>query len=112
METVKELLRLQTSGENQNTSNNEPSELVKKQLVEGTGFEIVTVENKGSFIVLGKYRLTDIYETEEECREMIKNKDWELILGLMGAVMEHNHVTVKTYTNGNGQTTEVSTELQ
>lgn len=88
--TNKELLHTQNSVANQNTDNQQSSQTIKREPVKDTGFEIITIEGKGSFITLGKFRLTDLKETPELCRDMIRNRDWELILGLMGAVLQNN----------------------
>lgn len=85
--TQAELLKLQNTTEETNTSR-EPSntQLIHRERVEGTGFDIITIEENKSFVALGKYRLTT-ERTAEECREMINNKDWEIILGLIGAAL-------------------------
>lgn len=90
MNSQKELLHTQTSTENQNTNNKNsdlPSQLVEKEKYEGTGFHIVGNKEQGYFVALGTYRLTRM-QTKEECITMIENKDYELILGLIGASIE------------------------
>lgn len=96
METAKELLKLQTGGELMNTDNQNSTELIKTHQVENTGFCIIEVQDKGCFVTLGMYRLTEYKETIEECLRMIEEKDWELILGLMGAVQQHSEKELTT----------------
>lgn len=84
--TQRELLRTLTSTNQQTPNNlNSSEQLVNRIPVENTGFWIIGDKDHGYFISLGAYRLTETRQTEEECREMIENKDWEIILGLIGA---------------------------
>lgn len=87
----KELLELQnTTGTNDTGSSNSTSqndELVERIKVPGTGFEIVGNKEKGYFIALGTYRLTE-FKSKEYCMKMIEIKDWDLIVSLIGAAIQ------------------------
>lgn len=90
-QTQSELLSLHTTTDSTNTDKpNSNSELVYKERVEKTAFDIVGNEDNGYFIALGSYRLISPQKTIEKCRIMIQTKDWELILGLIGACMEES----------------------
>lgn len=86
--TQKELLQLQNTTDVTSTNKPNSTELVRKEHVEGTGFDIVGNEEQGYMIALGNYRLTEWRKTIEECRDMIEKRDWELILGMMGACIQ------------------------
>lgn len=90
--TNSELLQSQTTTENQNTNNQKSNtQLVERERVENTGFEIIGNEENGYFIALGTYRLTQA-QSKKECLRMIKTKDYELLLGLIGACIEANKI--------------------
>lgn len=84
-----ELLQSQTTTENQNTNNQKSNtELIERHTIKGTGFEIIGNPEKGYMIALGQYRLTEFQPTIYDCEQMIKNRDYELILGMIGAAIE------------------------
>lgn len=75
---MKKKAQEQLMAEIQEEVRNFSEELVMREAVERTDFTIVTVADKGSFIAAGQNMLTD-FMTEDECRQMIENKDWKLI---------------------------------
>lgn len=85
-----ELLSIQSGTEKLNTNNNQSSQLVDKERVENTGFDIVGNQDHGYFVALGAFRITKA-QSKEECNRMINEKDYELIIGLIGACMQANN---------------------
>lgn len=84
--TQNDLLKLQnTTEETQQNNNNSPSELVEREKVEGTGFEIIGNKEKGYFVALGIFRITEPKPSKGILRKMIQHKDYEIILGLISA---------------------------
>lgn len=81
-----ELLGLQTNAQEQ-VSNYKSGELVQREHVEGTPFQIITIE-QGSFLAVGNKRVTD-YTTKEECKRMIEEKGWDLICTVVTIIAEH-----------------------
>ena len=65
-------LNNQTGGKFLDTS----SELIQRE--EHKPFIVVTIEEKGSFIAFGNFKLSEI-TTKERCIEMIETRDWDLI---------------------------------
>lgn len=63
------------------------SELVEKEQVPDTGFHIIGNKEYGYFVALGTYRITKA-QSKTKCLEMIETKDYELLLGLIGACIE------------------------
>lgn len=86
-QTNSELLNLHTTTESKNTHKQQSnSELIHTEDV--GSFKIVGNEERGYFVSLGKYRLTEARTTIEECKKLIETKDWELLLALMGVYYE------------------------
>lgn len=85
---MRELLQSQLSGENPNFGKQPSTELKVNKHIEGTGFHIVGNDEYGYFITLGPYKLTPPRKTVEECETMIANRDWDVIVGLVGATVE------------------------
>lgn len=87
MTTQRELLELQNTTEKPNTNNQQSSQLVEIEIYEGTAFHIVGNQEQDYFVALGKYRITKS-QSKEECRRMINEKDYEIILGLIEACLQ------------------------
>lgn len=66
----------------------EKRQIVNVQPIDNTPFSIVTIE-EGSFVALGKYRLTD-YMSPDECLEKAKVDNWEFLLSVMQVFLELN----------------------
>lgn len=73
-----ELLNTQTSAEQQDS--NQSSQLIERETLDGTPFEIVTTE-EGTFVALGSYRLTE-FMSKEDAKEKIQKKHWDLIISV------------------------------
>lgn len=86
LKKVKELLRSLNFAKKQSTNSKQSAseELVNKYQVPGTAFQIIGNKEKGYFIALGQYRVSDPQKTVQDCQTMIDNKDWDLIVNLMG----------------------------
>lgn len=83
-----ELLQSQITTETTNTNNKQSNtQLVDKEHIDGTPFDIVGDEELGYFVAIGNYRITQTHD-KEDCRTMIRVMEWELILGLIGACIE------------------------
>ena len=66
------------------------------KIVEGTPIAILS-SDKGHFGVIGKNRVTEVYENYEECLKHCKgNPTWEMVTALIERVIE-----VKLNTKGN-----------
>lgn len=76
-----------------NVSNSKGTELIKRNAIFGTPFTVITME-EGSFVGMGKYRLTDLMP-EEECIQLIEDRDWMLICSLVSIISE----SIKSTTN-------------
>lgn len=66
----------------------ENNELVKRTQVEGTPFVIVTTPDGGSVVTLGKYRVSEPFETELGAIDYVGSKDWNLILSVAMLIAE------------------------
>lgn len=77
-QTNTELLNTQTSVEQQDSK--QSSQLIERETLDGTPFEIVTTE-EGTFVALGSYRLTE-FMSKEDAKEKIQKKHWDLIISV------------------------------
>lgn len=73
-------------GEVNNSNSN--YELMKRKNIENTPFTIITIENNEHFITLGKYRLSEKYETFEEAEQNANTIDWNKIMQIIGIMIE------------------------
>ena len=71
-------MNTQTSAEVQDS--NQSSQLIERETLDGTPFEIVTTE-EGTFVALGSYRLTE-FMSKEDAKEKIQKKHWDLIISV------------------------------
>lgn len=81
-----DLLNTQTNAEeNQSKERYSNEEIIKRELIPGSPFIKVTVE-EGIFIALGENRLTDIYGTQSELDEYMDT--WEFMIILISCVAD------------------------
>lgn len=78
----KDLLSTQLNAEE--TNNSEYS--IKHDIVPNTPFAITTDE-KGSFLRMGMYRLTE-YKSIDEIHDYIKNNQWDLVVNIVSAILD------------------------
>lgn len=86
-DTQRELLQSQTNVE-ESQDKEKSSELVQREKVEGTPFDLINVEDKGWFLALGKYRMTEPGLDREVLRKIVADKDWMLILDTIAILTE------------------------
>lgn len=78
---TQESLNTQTNAkENQNNS-----QLISKEQIEKTPFEIITSE-EGSFLAIGHYRLTETTSKENIMQHLLTNQ-WDIIINLINATI-------------------------
>lgn len=63
-------------------------ELVKMNPIEGTPFTLVTVKERGTFVALGRMRLTDSYEREADAVKQVNVNNWEFTIAVIYAVVD------------------------
>lgn len=77
-------------------------ELIKIIEIEDSPFQIVKTEDK-YFLAMGKYRLSEMFDTEKEAREDVKDLSWFRLLSVMHAVasevIEHDKAVEKAKLN-------------
>lgn len=62
-------------------------ELLKIEVVEGTPFVTVTTE-KGTFVALGRGRITESYPTKEGALAQIYPSNWDFMLSVIYAMIK------------------------
>jgi len=70
-------------------NNPKSKELVKRTQVDETPFTIITdTEKNVSFGVMGKYKITEDYKTEEECRSELKKITWNRLIQIVMLIID------------------------
>lgn len=92
METRELSLSQTNAGENQNNSDLN-TELVHREKVPGTPFEIVGNNDHGYFLALGKYRLSNHLDLEhttlqEAAKHELKENGWNIITNLITLIIQ------------------------
>ena len=89
---MEQILNDQTGG---NLTENKGEQLVKREQVRGTPFEIIELENNIPFIALGTWKVfeEDGYTTEQ-LKEKIYNLDYDFLICLISTVT-HVQETLK-----------------
>lgn len=98
--------QLHTDISAQKEANNNPSTLVERNPIINTPFHTVK-ENEKWFIVIGRYKLTDAVDTEEEALKELETKKWLILVNTICAInhadlernLRENEVTKKTKTD-------------
>ncbi len=71
--------------------NIEGKELIERTEVEETPFVVITTE-EGSFVGLGKYRVSEIFKNKEEALKDANNITWTKIIQLIIAIKENKEL--------------------
>lgn len=85
----RDLLQSQTNVEeihNKDSGENKP--LIDRRQIEGTPFWIIGSEEKGYCLVMGKWKITQEYDTIPEVELQLKSQQWQLILRMIGIICE------------------------
>lgn len=69
------------------TLQDKTEKLLDIQQVEGTPFVTVTTEN-GTFVALGRGRITDNYGTKQEALDQIYPSNWDFMLSVIFAMIK------------------------
>lgn len=83
---IKESSNTQTSVETLDNKNSN-SEMFTHEQVEETPFTIIKHEEK-YFGVLGNHRVTQLFDTKEECENDLKDINWNRVMQVIWAVVE------------------------
>lgn len=83
---IKESLNTQTSVEKLDNKNSN-SEMFESTQIEETPFTIIKHDEK-YFGVLGNHRITQIFDTKEECEADLKDINWNRVMQVIWAVVE------------------------
>lgn len=70
----------------QTTSSNSNFELVKRTEIADSPFIVITTE-EGSCGVMGNYRLTEIYATEQEAIDEVQKITWNNIIRVVSCIL-------------------------
>lgn len=73
---------------------NSNSELLKREPIEDTPFEVVTTE-KGSFVGMGMYRMTEVYDKPEHAKDAIMKLTWKNVINVFAIMINELNKPVK-----------------
>lgn len=73
---------------NAGETHKENSPLIEHNELPNTPFHITGSKEKGYFLRLGDYRLTDIYKTEKQLFQQFEKQQWNIIMRMTGAIIE------------------------
>lgn len=76
----------ETSGNESITDISENQELIHREKVENTPFEIIGGEGR-YWLSMGLFRLSEPKSTIEEVKQIVNEKGWETIINVMCAIM-------------------------
>lgn len=93
MKKIKFMSKEQELMEQVNGAVIEKNEIISTRTVEGTPFKIIDTE-KGAFIGFGRYRVSEL-TTVEDCRKIIEDKEWELLLSVVNAIVAEEILLTK-----------------
>lgn len=83
--TQEDILLTQTNA-NQPLKENSP--LITHDAIKNTPFIITGNEERGYFLRLGDYRLTEYMQTKEDAAQALQKQQWDLILRCISIVTE------------------------
>lgn len=70
-----------------NKHSNSNEELIKREDVENTPFQVITI-GKDSFGTFGKYKITEDYENPLQVHAELKKMDWNRVIQIMVLVID------------------------
>lgn len=71
---------------NETTKHNYP--LITHEQIPGTPFTITGNQDKGYFLRLGDYRITEAYQTKQDAADQLTIEQWNIIVKVLSIVME------------------------
>lgn len=80
-------LSIQSTNAEESVDNNHSGEqLLEREQIPNSPFWIIGNRIDGYYLVLGHYRLTDVYNTKQEVVDFVNNRPWDIILGMIISV--------------------------
>lgn len=97
MKSQAELLTSLTNAEEQDKQPS--SKLVTNEPIEGAaGIRVTGNDETGYYATIGKYILSDKYNTPEEVIKAVKRKDWQILFAAMSAITSNLIKTIESTT--------------
>lgn len=86
--TQEDILNTQNYAEKDQNRENSSTELIHKELIENSPLWIIGNEEKGYFISIKEYRITEIYPTIDQARMRLQIESWNIIVRLTAIIVE------------------------
>lgn len=78
---------IQSIAEENQTNSNSSEELIEREQLEGTPFEVIGNHTQGYFISIGKFRITEIKKTRKELIEHLEKEKWTIICNMIATMI-------------------------
>lgn len=99
MNTIKtpqaDILQSQTNAENPDKQNSS-EELIQREDIEGTPFQIITIENK-SWLAMGIIKLSPDLKTKKEVEDWLTKNRFNVTVNMIGGMIQLNNEYEKKY---------------
>lgn len=82
----RELLNTQLNADE--TLNKDSGELIHREKIENTPFYLVGTEEKGYFLTMGKYKLTENQPTKQQALNDLTNERWNIVMRMSAIIHE------------------------
>lgn len=95
-----ELLQSQMNVKEMDNKNS--SKLIEREHIPGTPFHVIGMKDKGWFLIMGNYKITEDYATKDEAINQLAESHWNIILNLTSIAVEtinkikHDNTTKNT----------------
>lgn len=78
------------SGNTTDNDQDDNDQLIEREQIPNTPFWIIGNKTDGYYLVMGKYRLTEVKNTKEEVKTHLLENIWHVILSMIIAVNDAN----------------------
>lgn len=87
---------------NENSGDNKP--LIERKQITNTPFWIIGNDKQGYCLVMGKWKITEDYETIQEVQDQLQSQQWQIIIRMIGIICE-DMIKSEDFINNNQQLT-------
>ncbi|AXH77139.1 MAG: hypothetical protein [Microviridae sp.] len=85
-----DILKSQRNAEEADRENSETGKLMEREEIIGTPFLIVGNEEKGYFLALGPYRLTEPTEYKYDVEKVLTEELWNIVIKVISVCLDIN----------------------
>lgn len=82
-QTQQDILHTQTNIEEEQNNSNSSTEIIQREKIINTPFEIVGNTENGYFIAMGKYKITENKQSIEDAKKTLNTEQWIIITNMI-----------------------------